>query len=92
MNYRDPGLQPERTALSWRRTGYSMMVPGMLCLRSWNLSGDIFFALSGGLLFIGAMTMLCGFAQQKHLIVSLGVIISCFLMMMAVLNGYLGSG
>ena len=30
----DPGLQPQRTALSWRRTGMAFMVCGALILRS----------------------------------------------------------
>ena len=39
---RDPGLQPERTALSWRRTIMSAVVADLLIWRAWfqALAGD----------------------------------------------------
>lgn len=39
---RDPGLQPERTALSWRRTIMSAVVADILIWRGWlhSLTGD----------------------------------------------------
>ncbi|TDD91399.1 DUF202 domain-containing protein [Actinomadura darangshiensis] len=33
MRLRDPGAQPERTALAWSRTTLSLVVAGLLCVR-----------------------------------------------------------
>ncbi|MGR7483795.1 DUF202 domain-containing protein [Klebsiella aerogenes] len=73
---RDPGLQPERTRLSWRRTGWSMSVPGLLCLRGWNHTGSALYALAGGVLLCGALAMFCGLGRGRHCLISLSVMIS----------------
>lgn len=38
----DPGLQPERTALAWNRTAFSIVVVGLLGLRWANVLGAAF--------------------------------------------------
>jgi len=37
---RDPGLQPERTALSWHRTAFSSLVLALLIMRSGLVHDD----------------------------------------------------
>lgn len=57
----DPGLQPQRTALAWGRTGLAMIVNALLVLRLGINAGDRpveylgigFLAISGGMLLIG---------------------------------------
>ena len=45
---RDPGLQPERTELAWRRTALSISVGSLVCARLLpEITGDGLTALAG---------------------------------------------
>lgn len=83
---RDPGLQPERTHLSWRRTGWSMMIPGLLCLRGWSHTGNALYVLAAIVLLGGALAMFCGFAKGRHNTVSLIIVASGALLILMLLS------
>lgn len=55
---RDPGLQPERTTLAWRRTAAALMVNGFLVLRSGMQEHGRWLLLLGGLISVFAIAMM----------------------------------
>jgi uncharacterized membrane protein YidH (DUF202 family) len=60
-NTQDPGLQSQRTALAWGRTGLAMFANALLVLRLGvngadrpvEFLGIVFLAMSGGMVVIG---------------------------------------
>lgn len=55
---RDPGLQPERTTLAWRRTAAALMVNGILVLRSGMQEHGRWLLMLGGLISVFALAMM----------------------------------
>jgi uncharacterized membrane protein YidH (DUF202 family) len=65
---RDPGLQAERTALAWSRTGLAVFVNALLALRSGWVNGETSITVLGLVLLIAAAAaVLCGGWRRKHL-------------------------
>lgn len=54
MDTRDPGLQAERTALAWNRTGMGLLLNAALLLRCGSAVRDVPVLATGGLLLFGA--------------------------------------
>jgi len=55
---RDPGLQPERTVLAWVRTAAAMMVCGVVALREALVEEQLFLALVGLTMLLGAAAVM----------------------------------
>ncbi|MCP1388070.1 DUF202 domain-containing protein [Corynebacterium sp. TA-R-1] len=54
----DPGLQPERTSMSWSRTAISMLVVSLILLRWADVYGVGVLALIAGLVASSAFVVL----------------------------------
>ncbi|WP_423837628.1 DUF202 domain-containing protein [Variovorax terrae] len=68
---RDPGLQPERTSLSWTRTASGLLLNGVLNLRVGYASESLpLLGLSCMLLIAAAATF--GFGRQRRLVLTTG--------------------
>lgn len=68
MSEVDPGLQPQRTALAWNRTGLSVFVNGLIVLRAGILAKHHFILGLAMLLLVAAgAAVVCGVWRVRHL-------------------------
>lgn len=64
----DPGLQPQRTALAWSRTGLAVFVNALLALRAAAQSGQTLLAAVGIVLLVAAAAaVVCGAWRRQCL-------------------------
>jgi hypothetical protein len=67
MSLFDPGLQPERTALAWRRTGLSMGAGALVALRIFpELFGAWAFVPAGLALVVAAAVLLAAELRYRR--------------------------
>jgi hypothetical protein len=65
---RDRGLQPQRTALAWVRTGLAIFVNALVVLRTGIVTHQFFIlALGTVLLLASALSVVCGTWRVRHL-------------------------
>ena len=66
MSLFDPGLQPERTELAWRRTALSLSVGSLIALRILPQALDSVFGILPGLLGLAGAAFLWFTARRRH--------------------------
>jgi hypothetical protein len=64
----DRGLQPQRTALAWSRTGLAVFVNALIVLRAGLVTEQSFIVLLGMILLVAAgLSVVCGTWRVRHL-------------------------
>jgi uncharacterized membrane protein YidH (DUF202 family) len=70
----DAGLQPERTALAWNRTGLAIVVNALLALRAgWTSERPMLVVVAFVLLIAAGGAIVYGAWRQRHLSTGLGM-------------------
>jgi uncharacterized membrane protein YidH (DUF202 family) len=68
VNERDPGLQRERTAMAWSRTGLAMLINALVVVRAGTQGGDAIVTGLGGVLVGSAIAAVAfGFWRARRL-------------------------
>lgn len=68
MTQADPGLQPQRTALAWKRTALAVMVNALVVLRDGAQEGRTLLLVLGWiLLFASVAVAMCGRWRSQQL-------------------------
>ena len=72
MSHVDPGLQPQRTALAWTRTGLSVLLNAVVVLRS-GMQADqpLILGLGFVLLVAAAVAVACGGWRARRLTIDI---------------------
>jgi hypothetical protein len=83
---RDPGLQPERTALAWGRTALTAFINAGLLIKAGLDSARASVVLCGGVLLLGACTLqLIALMRRRRLTQGVGLrSVSAYWMLSAV--------
>ena len=84
MAVRDPGLQPERTAMAWTRTCAAMAVNGLLVLRAgWTGGNSALVAVAGMVFALAAVVLQLGRVRGVQLATETPAAASPFFMLLA---------
>jgi uncharacterized membrane protein YidH (DUF202 family) len=72
MSVRDPGLQPQRTALAWRRTGLAVLVNALVVLRAGVQGNHRLVTALGVLLILAAAGTVAAGAWRARVLSTTG--------------------
>lgn len=85
----DPGLQPERTALAWRRTAWALLILALLCFRGWLREHNGLYGLCGGLLLASVIAILADAQHSRHAWLAAVVTVCGLVLASVMLKNYL---
>lgn len=88
---RDPGLQPERTALAWHRTTFSVFVLALAATRIGFARSDLIAGWLGGVAMgLAIMLMITSWFRQRQVVMSSELTTPSSLMIKRLLSVILG--